>query len=58
MKYYIYVEDGEKRIECGSEILQLNNKDHIFLKGIMYEVEGKFIDYDTKIIDVNVRIDD
>ena len=58
MKYYLYVLDTDKRIECGKEIFQLNNLDHIFKNGVMYEVEGKLIDYDEKFIDVNVHVDE
>ena len=58
MKYYLYVLDLDKRIECEKEILQLNNNDHVFKDGIMYEVENKFIDYNENLIDINVHIDE
>jgi len=58
MKYYLYVLDLDKRIECEKEIHQLNNNDHVFKDGIMYEVENKFIDYNENLIDINVHIDE
>jgi hypothetical protein len=57
MKYYLYIVDTGKKIECSKEILQLNKFDHVYNSGVMYEVENKYIDYDEKLIDINVHID-